>query len=991
MEQHDDMHDSGFDAVLFDLDGVVTRTAELHATAWTELFDGFFEQRRRELGESHRPFDPATDYLALVDGKPRYEGVRSVLADRGIDLPEGDPTDDPGRASVHGLAARKDALFVERLREDGVQVFASTLALIRDLRAHGVKVGVVTSSRNGREVLRAAGLEGCFDARVDGLDAAALGLAGKPDPAPFFECARRLGAAPARSVVVEDAAPGVMAGRRGGFGLVVGVDRGGNREALVRNGADAVVADLGEVDVSQLAERLGAKRESVLAWRVEQEGFDPAREHEVESLFTLANGYLGVRGTLEAPLPGSRADLFVAGLYDRKHPDLPYSETEFLTEERGDYPYSELVPAPFPFRLALTVDGEPLGLVGSHARELRRVLDLRRGVLSAQIRYETGTDVRTRVRTWRCASLDDLHLLLQEVAIHLENHSGTVELDTALAVPDLEARHPHLVPLPADDVPPGLDVRRFRTTASGLELCLVSRATLVGGGRNDVRWRVAATIGQTLTFRRTVSVFTSRDGAAPLEAALDHALAQSWDRFDDALAAHVARWKDLWERADISVPGRPATEQALRFHAYHLSSAADHDPRVSVGARALSGRAYEGHVFWDAEIFMLPFHIHTRPGVARTMLRYRHHTLDGARRRARSMGCRGACYAWESTVTGADVTPRTIRLATTGAEIPIFTGTQQIHVTAGVAHGIWRYWEATRDEAFLRDHGVEMLIETARFWTSRASREGPRLHIRGVVGPDEYHHSVDDNAYTNHMARFNLERAVDAVAWMEARSPEAWEALAGRLGVSADEPHEWTEAARDLHVPGPNAEGVIEQFEGFFDLEEYPLPSRERFKAPVSRLFDWKRINELQLLKQADVLMLFYLFPDAFPREAVAASYRYYEPRTDHGSSLSPGVHAAVAARLGLREDAERYWRESLFLDLSNRMGNSTLGVHPACMGATWQALVFGFLGVHFSDDGPAVAQDAAARLPERWREVALQLLWRGRSYPLSVERRKPR
>jgi beta-phosphoglucomutase family hydrolase len=980
-----------FDAVLFDLDGVVTDTARLHAAAWAELFDDFLRRRAAEGGEPFRPFDPTADYLAHVDGKPRYEGVRSFLAARAIALPEGDPTDGPEAATVHGLGARKDALFRDRLRGDGVDVFASTVELIRGLRARGVRTAVVTSSRNGRELLRTAGLEDLFDARIDGLDAEALGLEGKPHPDVFLESAALLGVTPGRAVVVEDAVSGVEAGRRGGFGLVVGVDRGGNRDALAARGADLVVTDLGELSIDALDAHLREKQETVTAWRVEQEGFDPVREHAMESLFTVGNGYLGVRGTLDTPLPGSQGDLFIAGVYDRKHPERPYSELEFLGGGRADHPYSELVSAPFPFRLRLSLDDEPLDLAGPHCREHRRVLDLRRGVLDTHDVYEAEAARRTVVRTRRCASLEDLHLLLQELTVRPENHSGVVELDASLADPDLVANHPHLVPLECGAAEPTLDVYRFTTQASGIQICLAARTTLVGSGEDVVRWRVPATIGETLIFRRYVVVYTSRDGADPQRAAIAHLRALRWDDFERALAAHAARWDRIWGRADVRIAGSPATEQALRFNAYHLVSAADRDPRVSVGARALSGRAYEGHVFWDAEIFKLPFYLHTCPEVARCLLLYRHHTLDGARRRARALGYRGACYAWESTVTGDDVTPTTIRLKTTGKDIPIFTGTQQIHVTAGVGHAVGRLWEATRDGEFLRDAGVEILAETARFWASRVT-PGPRgLHIRGVVGPDEYHHSVDDNAYTNWMARFNLERAVEGTAWLAREHPQAWGALAERLALGTEEPREWAEVARALHCPGPNARGVIEQFEGFFDLEDYPLPREERFKAPISRLFDWDRINRLKLIKQADVLMLLHLFPELFPREVVAANYRYYEPITDHGSSLSPGIHSALAARLGLPEDAERYWRESLWLDLSNVMANSALGVHPACMGASWQALVFGFLGVRFTDAGPVADPAAGARLPARWRAVSLALAWRGRVYPIVVEREASR
>jgi alpha,alpha-trehalose phosphorylase len=960
---------SAVQAAIFDMDGVVTRTARLHAAAWKELFDGFLAARAGN-GGPFRPFDEAADYRAHVDGKPRREGVKSFLRARGIAL---------GEEEEEALAKRKDGIFEQRLREQGVETFASTVALIEALRERGVKTGVVTSSRHGREMLEAAGLAQLFDARLDGIDLEERGLKGKPDPETFVTCAEALGAAPGRAVVFEDALAGVQAARRGGFGLVVGVDRGGSREALERSGADLVVEDLAELDPERLDAALG-KRQEERAWRVEQEGFDSTREHAMESLFTVGNGYLGVRGALDSPLAGSQCDLFVAGVYDRKRDDLPYSEIEFLAPQR-DHVHAELAPLPSPLRMSLRVAGEPLDFAGSHGHELRRILEMRHGTLVVEAAYETPGGRRTAVRTRRCASLVDPHLLLHETLVTPENHSSALELEAALWDEHV-GRHPHIERRDAAGAP-GVELLRLVTRASGLEVCIASRLTLRGSGEDKERWEVEGRIGEPLVFRRFVSVFTSRDADDPGAAALAHLQSLRREEFDALLADHACAWQRFWSAADIRVADRPATEQALRFGSYHLRIAASGDPRDSVPARALTGRAYEGHVFWDAEIFMLPFYLHTVPEHARALLLYRHHTLEGARRRARELGHRGACFAWESTVTGEDVTPREIVLKSTGKRIPIFTGTQQLHVTAGVAYAAWRYWEATRDEAFLAGPGAELLVETARFWASRAVRGERHHHIRGVVGPDEYHHSVNDNAYTNWMARFNLERAAWLAGSLEGKR---------RAGLLEErEPEAWSELARQLYCPEPDARGVIEQFEGFFALEDYRLADEERGRAPVHRLFDWERINRLKLIKQADVLMLPFLFPEAFSDEIVAANYRYYEPLTDHASSLSPAVHAAIAARLGLAAEAERYWRQSLWLDLSNTMDNSALGVHPACMGGTWQALVRGFLGVRFSDAGPQADPRAGERLPEAWRSVALQLAWRGERHAIEVSRKETR
>lgn len=933
----------GLKAAIFDMDGVVTQTAGIHAAAWKATFDDIL-RRHAPPGQAFRAFDDHADYYAHVDGKPRREGVRAFLRARDIELSAQDEEE---------AAARKDERFVRLLHERGVQTFASTLALIKDLRAMRLKTGVVTSSRHGCEILQAAGIAPLFDVRLDGNHLDTLGLAGKPSPDMFLHAAGMLGISPARAVIFEDAVAGVEAGRRGNFGLVVGIDRGGNAAALQEAGADIVVQDVAELGIAGLQAAFQARRRA-LGWRIEADGFEPDRERQMESLFTVGNGYMGVRAALDNPPPGAQCDLFIAGVYDRKRVDLPYSEIEFLSAGPRDDPYSELVPLPFPFRVVVCVDGMALGFDGhgAYGKDLHRVLDLRGAVLHCCAVYETPCSVRTTVRTRRCASLADPHLLLQEVIVAPENHTCDATIAVTLDQPDLATRHPHLKRL-AHTVAGDLETVRYVTRASKIHVCVVSRVLREGKA-----------------LRRLLSVFTSRDGRDPAAAALAHALSLDPGNIDALFAAHSAKWAAFWERADIQVPTDPAVEQALRFGSYHLRLPLGDDERVSIGARTLSGRAYEGHVFWDTEIFMLPFYLHTEPAQARKLLLYRHHTLPGARRRARSMGYAGACFAWESTVTGADVTPTKIILKSSGKEIPIFTGSQQIHVTADIAYAVWRYWEATEDEAFLTGPGADILFETAPFWRSRVICDERHCHIRGVVGPDEYHYSVNDNTYTNWMARFNLERA-------------AW--LARRSGLHLSEADEWAGLAQSLYIPPPDERGVLEQFDGFFALDDYALPREERFKAPVSRIYDWQQINRLKILKQADVLMLPLLFPESFSDEVVAANYHYYEPLTDHGSSLSPAVHAAIAARIGLRDDAERYWKQSLWLDLSNAMDNSMLGVHPAAMAGTWQALVFGFLGIRFTEAGPQPDPDAQRKLPFGWGSIALRLAYRGRTHVVAV------
>ncbi|MFZ9596678.1 MAG: hypothetical protein ACO3A2_11460, partial [Bdellovibrionia bacterium] len=430
--------------------------------------------------------------------------------------------------------------------------------------------------------------------------------------------------------------------------------------------------------------------------------------------------------------------------------------------------------------------------------------------------------------------------------------------------------------------------------------------------------------------------------------------------------------------------GQPSLTQASRFNLYHLKIAAHAHTQVSIPAKALTGRAYEGHIFWDTEIFMLPFYLYTEPEIAKTLLRYRYQTLEGARIRARSLGYRGACYAWESTVSGLDVTPKSLSLNHSKTEVPIFTGEQQIHVTADVAYALSRYWDATLDHEFMMGCGAEILFETARFWVSRLTRCGELYHLKTVVGPDEYHFNVQDNAFTNWMARFNLAKAHEVFQWFFALAPDRLGELRKKIGLEWNEVNLWKTLLEKIFIPSPNERGVIEQFQGFFSLKPIQLQESERNRPPLQRLLNWRELNELQIVKQADVLMLFFLFPHQFSTEIMRANYLYYEPKTDHGSSLSLAVHAAVAARSGLKDQALQSWETCLYMDLMNHMANTELGIHAATLGGCWQALVFHLLGIQLTPQGIRIPTHHPPILPTGTSKIQLKLTYRGKLYPLS-------
>ena len=483
------------------------------------------------------------------------------------------------------------------------------------------------------------------------------------------------------------------------------------------------------------------------AWVLVEEGFTLTREHELESLFAIGNGYAGSRGSLAEGSALSSPATFLAGVFD---------------SEAG--PVSGLAPTADWTRLSATIDGQPLRLDNGHNLEHRRVLDMQQGILWREWRHQNAAGRITRLQMLRLVSLADRHLLLQCATISPENYSGRVSIDAALTGTVTELR--------GSSTTVAMAVARQVVDSAGR--WMGSPQQVVGQPSLEVR------LGETYRLDRMVAVYTSRDTGEPREMA-SRQVERAIEDVNGVIADHRDAWLARWKASDLRIEGDPAAQRALRFAIYHLSSAANpEDERVSIGARGLSGTAYKGHVFWDTDIFMLPFFILTYPEAARALVMYRYHTLSGARAKAARLGYRGALYAWESADSGEEMTPPFV-VSPDGEIVRILTGEQEHHISADVAFGVWKYWEATVDERFLVDAGAEILIETARFWASRAEREDDgRYHIRGVIGPDEYHETVDDNAYTNGLAQWNLEVGEEVTRLVAERWPEQWRALSRR-------------------------------------------------------------------------------------------------------------------------------------------------------------------------------------------------------------------
>lgn len=714
-------------------------------------------------------------------------------------------------------------------------------------------------------------------------------------------------------------------------------------------------------------------------WTFRELTYDPSRESGIESRFAIGNGFLGVRASRAI----SRGPMWVSWLHTLNWASSPRTYVAGLFDTPNtEPPVPALVPAPDWLRIRILLEGEPLLIRTGKLLTHHRILDVRRGLLLTEWHQKTDSEHVLRVRSMRLVSMAERALGVQVLEMTLDGRPVDLALEALMEAPGSGMELERL----------DADLATWRTT-SGKWLSMASDAALSVNNeptepiaheplKRSWSWRSGP--GDHAIFWRVVAFARGDDGAREpavhVQVALEHARAAGWRQL---LADHEAAWAKRWADSDIVVDGDDEAQKALRFAIYHLVSAANpQDERVSIGARALTGDSYLGHVFWDTEIYLLPFYTLTWPEAARALLMYRYHTLPGARNKAKHLGYRGAMYAWESADTGEETTPEAV-IDHNGNIVPVLCGTQEQHISADVAYAVWQYWQATGDDQFLLDGGAEILLDTARFWASRAAREDDgQYHIRGVIGPDEYHEHIDDNAYTNVLAGWNIERGLEVWGMLGERWPQHAERLKAKLDLSEAEMQEWREVASGLKIRFDPKTNLFEQFEGFFALEYIDIASFKGRTVPMDVILGRERTQASQVVKQADVVALLALLPRDFSPEVHVANFEYYELRCGHGSSLSRGMHALVAARLGRLEMAMRHFRETAATDITDTAMGSAGGIHIASMGALWQAAVLGFAGLTLRDDG----LEFDPHLPAEWGSLTFRVQWRGRKLKVRLD-----
>ncbi len=701
------------------------------------------------------------------------------------------------------------------------------------------------------------------------------------------------------------------------------------------------------------------------------------------NVYQIANGYMGYRGTLDEFGPGEAVGITLAGMFDRV-----------------GSAWREPVNAPNGGFTQVALDGVPLSALGRNVRRHKQTLHFADATFERETRFKSRTKALT-VKSSRFLSAHTPNLGVIRFSVRCDR-AARVTIRTGIDGNIWDLNGPHLPQLAVEKQGSVLLVHGVThetscpvVVAEAVDLGFGEETHATTGNQNVRVITLRAEAGKTYTFDKYFAVFTGNDvaGRPVFESAIQTVQRARTQGYEARLAQHNAEWARKWEHSDVRIGGDDIAQHALRYSILQLLMVAPVKGSAnSIPARALSGQVYKGAVFWDTEMFMFPFFLHTDPVKAAELMRYRIKTLGGAKRKARTEGpgYRGAFYAWESQETGDDAcTYFNIGDPVTGRDLRTYFRDKQVHISGDVAIAMWDYFRLTGDDSLLLAGGAEVILECARFYFSYAyyKQDKGRYELLDVVGPDEYHERVNNNAFTNLVARETFRIALATVDHPTRHHPAALRRLLQQLDLKAELPS-FREAMSLLYVPEPDARtGVIEQFDGYFQLREAtPQELLARRIHPHEYLGGQGLAVPTQVIKQADVIMMLRLFRERFSPAIKRANWEYYEPRTEHGSSLSASAYALVATEFGALDSAYQYFLQTAKIDLEAKykvyVGTVFMGgSHPAANGGAWMTAVFGFGGVQADEHRIAINP----RLCKKWQSLEFSLAYKGDSFRIRI------
>ena len=733
-------------------------------------------------------------------------------------------------------------------------------------------------------------------------------------------------------------------------------------------------------------------------WNVIEKAFHPEFLAQLETMLALGNGYLGMRGCPEEGGPNAENGTFINGFYETR--PIVYGEEAYGFARTGqticNVTDSKII--------KLFVDDEPFWLPNAQLLSYDRRLNMKSGTLDREILWETPAGKRVSITSRRLVSFANRHVAAISYCVTLLNAPAFVVISSEMTANQPSVRDNEEDPrLAKAFLGPVLHQRTSYSKDRRIVLCHAtekSRFTLTcatdttlesscphsykvvhSADFGQVAFTIEARPGCPIQLTKYMVYHSSQTASAEelcggAEWTMDRVVNQG---FQQLLASQEQYMDDFWGRSDVRIRDireerikRSTVEiqQAIRFNLFHILQASARAEETGVPAKGLTGQAYEGHYFWDTEIYLLPFLTYTCPRVARNLLAFRYKMLPQARARAKELGHRGAMFPWR-TISGEE------------ASAYYAAGTAQYHINADIMYALRKYVRATGDEVFLRNFGAEMLVETARLWLDLgfySDAKGGKFCINGVTGPDEYNAVVNNNAYTNLMVRENLRYATQVVEALRTTEPDAYDALVHKTALEPSEVKAWVRAAENMYVPYDQNLKIILQDDNFLDREPWDFRNTPADHYPLLLFYHPLNIYRKQVIKQADVVLAMFLLGDAFPPETKKRNFDFYDPLTTGDSSLSSCVEAIVAAQTGDMEKAIRYGMAALLMDLADVGGNVKDGCHIASMGGTWMMLTYGFGGMR-DDDGTlsfwprrAPEENAILRFPLTYRGQMLEI-----------------
>lgn len=715
----------------------------------------------------------------------------------------------------------------------------------------------------------------------------------------------------------------------------------------------------------------------MIGWKLSEEGFDPDKIASNGNKYLTGNGYMGIRGTLEEYGRKQFAAVNLAGIYDRV----------------GDS-WREPLNAPNGLYTVLQADGVTYALPEVKPERHGVCLDYRKALFSRKTTWKTENGGKLTLETERFASLAEPHLIAMNCRITADHYTDIV-LMTGVDGEVWDINGPHYDEIVFSEeqgcIKAVATTHENRDRVCVAECCRTvsgcKETTVIGSKRIMRHISFSAEPGKTYEITKWISVYTGRDLKDFESKAVLLANDSMESGYTSSKARHVRKWEEKWAVSEVEIEGDDAAMEALNYSLYHLHSIAPgHSQNLSIAARGLSGQTYKGAVFWDTEMFILDFFLYTEPSVARSLVKYRIDTLQGAKEKAASYGHEGAFYAWESQEGGYDAcTDYNVIDVFTGRPMRTYFRDKQVHISAAIVHAIMRYIDATGDSSVLDEGGAETIIECAGFYYSLLLRKagGDKYELHDVIGPDEYHERVNNNGYTNRMAKFTFDMAVKVLDLTDSLKAATKDRIFSKYPVHRLR-QKYADASEHIYMPGPGEGGVIEQFDGYMKLEDVSIETLK------GRLLHEKEYwggaygiaAHTKVIKQADVVTWLTLFPEDFPEAILKKNWDYYEPRTEHGSSLSACMYALLACRFGMPDMAYPFFLKSACADISGG-GKQWAGLiyiggtHPAASGGAYMTAVEGFGGISF-ENGEIKARP---RLPAAWKRLKFMIRYRGRLY----------